>query len=579
MRNGNGTWPALAGAACLAALVAGCAHVPAGNRTGGGPSPEVSATGKVEFAAQYACATAPGLGYNTFEVYLENHTLEPVTFKTVDLDGVRLPEVNLLGAVAVLAGPEESTDEFPLSMPVLPQMKNVCWWQFYPSPRAESGRTVVLQVNLKETTMAGRRLVIADDRGRTLEVPIPPYRQPAKLIRAVTFEPGLGHIYVQVEGGAASLSRLRLNNADVPAFDMLRAAADARPKVLSLPAPFRIASGDALHVKVEFSDGSCRHALLKAMDGISLEAARVDADGKVARQFSLDPKPPCVMSPDVTCGDARIGGVKGGTAPVAVAARMQLRDQRPEALFGVSYCTAIYPELWNIYGQLGDAVYAKTYRFGWGHNVARHLEEEEADVEKARLSAAPRPFFWVPQRMGKVGTRHLEPEELDVLAWMALARGAKGIRYHFWMNGGPDPFARCPLLPQAMMDLDATIRKKEALLAPLLLESETTVDAGQGGKAKVYQAWSGTKGVLVMIRNLGYRTDAQPDNGGREPRFKAMPLEDVLVPADLPPWFKGSSAEDFLTGEKVELVAGRGAGKNLRLPRLGAYKLVWLPNS
>jgi len=82
-----------------------------------------------------------------------------------------------------------------------------------------------------------------------------------------------------------------------------------------------------------------------------------------------------------------------------------------------------------------------------------------------------------------------------------------------------------------------------------------------------------------MIRNLNYHTDRQPDNGGLDPRFKATALKDVLVPAELPPWFKGRKAEDFVTREMVVLTAGGPAGWNLLLPQLGAYKLVWLPNA
>ena len=397
---------------------------------------------------------------------------------------------------------------------------------------------------------------------------------PADVLSAVTFTPDFKRMYVQVTSRAEA-KRVWVNGDEVKAFRLLHRAMPSEPDVLAFDPPQPVHAGMPLYVKVELSNGRIRQELLRAMAGISLDTfVRLPAAERT--EYSLDENPPVVMlEGDPTCSDT-YGRRRGSSAPHMVSDRLHLFAKEKDKLAGLAYCTAIYPELWNIYGPIADAVYAKPYQLGWGYRKMKFLEEEEDAMRSTALTAAPRPMFWIPQRLKPHEGRHLEAAELETLGWVSLVRGGKGIRYHHWRpENEQDGFKDCPWLKSAIRELNRAVRSREQMLSALVLESEQKLEDKVGGWSKVYTSWAGEAGVLVMVRNLNYEADAMPPAGSTGSYFRVRMRKTVEVPLVLPTWLKGRVPVDFLSGENLPFEIEKGV-MQVTLPELGSYRLIWL---
>ena len=256
----------------------------------------------------------------------------------------------------------------------------------------------------------------------------------------------------------------------------------------------------------------------------------------------------------------------------------------PARLSAVDFCTALYPSIWNIYAPLADAVLAKPYQLHWGPDPARFIENEDDHLARAVTAANARPTVWVPERFHR--NRYVEGEELKILAWTALLRGVKGIRYHYWKNDMATPFRDCPDLGESMKEINPHIRSNAAILSPLLPHA-VRLDREQ--RVTVYEGWCGDAGVLLLVRNMRYTTDGNPNDNGRNPRFRAEASENVTVTFTPPPWLRPAAPTDLLTGEKIPVsaVEGRATASRLAvpspitltLPTLHTHRLIWIPNT
>jgi hypothetical protein len=558
-------------------FMAGCAHLGRGPvEIPDYPCPEISSTGKVEVAVQYAASTDPHTGFNTLEVYFQNRTLKPVEFKSVSVDGRTWPVVVARKIPSAIKSLSVGGQEFSLAPPVLAQDPDVTWWQFYPTAKAAAGETVVLQVNFKDASRIGRMLEVVDAEGKRVSIPVPRFLPPQTRITAITYPLDYSRVYVQYKSGAAKPQKLWLNNMPVSSFKVLESAVAGAPSMLAVKAPFKITTGMPLHVKLQFNNGDERHCLVRALNGISLDAPVAGKMGKIdPSTMGFDVCPPVEVSGyDVACSDTTRHS-KGGCAQAVTGERSGAFARHKDRLLGVAFCTAVYPELWNIYGQVADAVYSKSYRLGWSKNPHRFIEEEEKCATDTWLSAQPRPFLWVPDRFKTQGRRYMEPDELQVLAWTMLMRGAKGIRYHFWKDDVQQAFVESPGLPQGIAILDRQITTNRPTLSPLVLETERVIGEEGKGWIKVYTAWAGERGMLLMVRNLNYRCD--PENRSGQGGFVVQAKEHLPVDVALPNWIEPGITKDFLTGEPV-LTVRTGAGLRVELDRLGAFRMVWIEN-
>ena len=407
-------------------------------------------------------------------------------------------------------------------------------------------------------------------------ISVPRFVPPQTRITAVTYPLDYSSVYVQFQSNGIKPQQLWLNNMLVEPFKILVSAVPDAPSMLAVKSPFRIKTGVPLHVRIRFADGQERHCLVRALNGISLDAPLASKtkafDPSV---LGLDAHPSVEFSGyDVACNDAKHKN-QGGSAMAVTEERRAFSARHKDRLLGLVYCTAVYPELWNIYGQVADAVYAKSYRLGWAKNKPRFIEEEEECVTKAWLSAQPRPFLWIPDRWKPQGRRYLEPEELQVMGWTALVRGAKGIRYHFWKDAGQPAFAESTNLLQGIIELDRQIVTNKEALSSLALESERVIGEEGRGWIKVYTAWAGDSGILVMVRNLNYRSS--PGNQSGSSSFTVQAKEHLLVDVAVPEWMEPGTIRDFITGSPVKTTK-TAAGVQVELDRLDAYWLIWIEN-
>jgi hypothetical protein len=550
--------------------MAGCAHL-------GRPQEDKSLArdNSAAVTTQYAPSSGVRTGFNTFEVYLRNDSTKPVRYGTPRLNGKPLLDLSL-SRVTAPADVKLDGVQIPFPRNAWHTDSLVTWWQYYPGQDAKPGETVVLQINLRQAVTSQRMLEIPEIGGNCHTTTVSRFHMPDAALSAVTFTPDFKRMYVQVTSRNEA-KRIWVNGDEVKDFKLMRRADVLDPDMLAFAPPKPVSVGMPLHVKVEFADGRIRQELLRALAGISLDS-QVKLPASERAIYNLDEDPSVVLlDGDVTCSDT-YGHRKGSSAPRMAADRTQFALKHKNKLAGLGYCTAIYPELWNIYGPIADAVYAKPYQLGWGYRKMKFLEEEEDAMRSTAQTAAPRPMMWIPQRLCPVGGRHLEAAELEVLGWLSLVRGGKGLRYHQWRPvNETDGFKDCPWLRPAIRDLNKSVRAKEPLLSTLVLASERKLEDAPGGWIKVYTAWSGEAGMLVMVRNLNYEAESYPPAGSQGPYFRVKSRQNVTIPVALPSWLKASEPVDFLTGKQLSQ-ATNSSVMQVKLPELGAFALAWIAN-
>ena len=597
-------------------IVSGCATAPKPPPAFKIPVMPVAAPvvqSNLAWSAQYAGSLAPSTGFNTFEVYIENRGTNPVTFESAILNGKDLP---LPTPVPRLTLPDTiMIDGMPMKLDVIksPAADLATWWQFYPDRTVEPGQTIQFQINFRATPTVKQRLQLKTASGQVLDLPVQRFRMLEKEITAITYAPEFSKVHIQYTSvNATRPVRVWLNNQPVPSFRLLLPPDPSNPELLVFAPPGSnpLQPGQSLHVKLEFEDHDWRHALVRAMPGIVLDAPKLNnhPDRLEQREFTLDAEPPLVrFGGDFTCSDVKAED-KGGSAPVLVRDRLALYRQDKVCLGAIAYCTAMYPELWNIYGQLADGVYTKPYRLGFGHDPKRFIEEEEEAVAKAWLTARPRPYFYIPESF-KSRERLLEADELEVLGWLFMVKGAKGIRYHYCIH--PESgFADNKRLQAQIKTLNLELGDVRNLLAPAVFVSEKQISApcamarlpassstnaatdiknleetplpvrNADCPVKLYTAWAGDKGMIILVRNLDYITDAKADENGEKPRFKAKSRENMLLSVTLPEWLRVGAVRDMITGNLMAADQSKdsfGVRKlSFELDRLDAFKVIWI---
>lgn len=529
-------------------LAAGCTHLrwP----TGKASVPEQPA---VRVSGQYRPTMVPGVGCVTYEAYLTNNSRGPLAFTAASLDGHDLWK---------------------------DKPANVIWFQFYPTTDLARGQTIVFQICFREAPKKLQRLELRDFTEGLTTVPIPSFHLPKRFITAVTYSGDFRRVFVQVETGGAVPAVIEVNGRTVKSFSRL-AGGDAPKDVemLAFDAPFRIGSGMPLHVRVLFLGGGYCHSLVRALGGIVLDGFSVTG-APPPPELGLDADPAVVLlkspaSGDVACSDVK-ARTDGANAPAATAARFNAFRSDPTHLSAIHYCTGTYTCLWAIYGAVPDAVLVNPYSFGYTPTVSRFIEEELQYIRRGRESIRPRPLLYIPETCRR-HQRFLEAPELQVLAWSAILEGAKGLKYfHFDSDSGNTGLLKSPTLTAAVQDLNAQVRERNSLLVPLVLVSTSTVKTG-GASMEITQAWAGDAGVLLLLRNLDYKTDGEDDQMGKAPRFVVKGTSDVSIHVGLPEWLSCTEAVDFLTGEQLCPIPAGTRAVDIRIGRLDAMRLVWIP--
>ena len=529
--------------------------------------------GTLSAEVQY-CASAGDAGDETAEVLVRNGTDRPVAFVRVELDGTELP---LSAASVAKALRSFSFEGVRTRRPAQDPVAGVRWWQFYPSPRVGPGEAVAFQLNFDGRSRPCGLKLVTDD-GRSLSARVPRYAAPRRRIEHLAFSGDGGVLTLRYSKGAAPDS-LSVNGRQV-AFRLLEAGA-ARPGALVADLPRPVRQGRPTLVELGFPDGARRFALVRAMLGLCTVAAAGRGETNdfrpppepMRREYGFDRDMKVRRIPlDVVCDDTR-ANCHGANARTVLATRGEWLARTPDGLCGVAFCTALYPSAWNIYSQMADAVISKPYKLHWGVNVSRFVDEEDAFLGAVVRDVAPRPVLWVPERFRKL--RELEGDEFSVLAWCAMLRGVRGVRFHHWLNDPKDPFAGNPGLAAAVREFNAAFNRLRPRLERLVPAGESE---DRARRTAVLEGWSGDDGVLLLVRNLRYDVGIDPQTRRRVRPFSVSPVRGHVLSYRLPKWLSPGAAVDALTGEAIAGAVGNGL-YGMTLPELGAFRLVWIENA
>ena len=545
----------------------GCAHVPYGSL----PPP----TEEVVVSTLYRPMGSGELPSTTFEVYLQNTTTNAVSFESVALDGLALPEVT---------SPEWAKLKEPVKMEgagmLSPALASIAWWQFYPLPDVAPGETAVFQIQFAKGPEKEQKLVITDSVGKSISVTIPKFQyvQNPKTLRAITYTKDYRRMFVQYQSGRPNPVKVWVNNREVAKFSVLKPKEGDGANMLAFDAPLKIATGKSLHVKIAFKDNESCETLVRALSGIMLDAYGAD-DPSERKRLGLDEAPAVrlVRSGDVACADTRTRQI-GSCIPAVIGERSAnvQASAFSNTLTAVQYCVTTSPQLRATYGPAVDAALASPYSLSLWSDVSRLVEREELELGLAAESVAPRPWLWIPD-VFKRKARFLEPAELDAMAWTALIQGCKGVRYYQAFDTNGCGFTSCPLLDSEIVKLNGVIREREDVLSPLLPVNEETLGNRSKG-VRMYTSWVGDRGQLILLRNLDYRTDDQGDDNGKDPRFKVTPKQDLKVTFRLPDWLGYRDVRDFETGKRIKASCDKYRRVHLTVENLDSCAMLWVEN-
>ncbi|MBI2441222.1 MAG: hypothetical protein HYV35_07625 [Lentisphaerae bacterium] len=508
-------------------------------------------TNQVAVAAQWRVDVVPGAGRHTLEIYLHNTGASEMVL------------TNLQCAIPTLAG-------------------NIVWWQFYPDQRLNPGGTIVCQVHYGLPAINKHQLSLDVEGRDSITVSVPARQPPTRQITAISFAADYSRVYVQYQARNVKPRRVFLNGVGQTNYVRLAAPGGQGPDVLVLRPERAVTVGSPVAVRMQFKDSTWAEALVRAFSGIMCDAYLVNTAAE-RQALGLDADPgianfKTVWGGDPACYDVNQNRV-GASAAELLKERIALYAAQSNKLTAIHYCTASVVGVWDIYGQTADAAFASPYCLSHWRDVDRWLENEESFMVKAWLSARPRPWLYITDTFRKKA-RFCEAEELQTLVWVALLRGGKGIKYFAYhqVKTNQAGFVSCPPLMQAVKDLNAAIRQRQTRLAPLLPVSvETLGDARTG--VRVYTAWAGDLGVLLLLRNLDYTTDDQANADGAQPRFQVKLKENLRVPFVLPDWLSFGGVEDALTGAALKTSAPDAQRRiEMEIGPLAAMRLLWLPH-
>ena len=296
-------------------------------------------------------------------------------------------------------------------------------------------------------------------------------------------------------------------------------------------------------------------------------------DENVRNHYGFDPTLRLYRIPyDVACSDKK-SGIRGMNAQSVVAARIKRYASVPDGLSGVDFCTGLYPEVWNIYSQIGDVVISKPYKLHWGVTPQRFIDEEDAFISDVVANVAPRPVIWVPERFR--WARELDGKEFETLAWCAFMRGVRGMRVHHWFNSRTEPFAGNQGLADAMRKFNSDFNR----LRPVLERSiPMRCHERRDKRIMIYESWCGDEGVLLLVRNLRYDVGLDVKTKGRMRPYSVKPLSRCRFKLPMPKWFNPVRAADPLSGEEIFFKMQSGTCE-LFFENLQSYKLIWIQDT
>ncbi len=507
------------------------------------------------------------------EAYLTNQADQPVEWTKAFLNGQKLGEV------------------FP--------QRDLVWWQFYPTPMAKPGETIELQICLAHQPKEALKIEAETRMGQRVGTEISSYVSPSHQITGVSFSSDRRKVNATYDAPPLSeVVEIEVNGIDRTKSARILGQPDpARefPGMIEVTVPDPVAAGELVDLRLHFKNQAAAHCIVRASKGILLDAFGVPpANSRIRKLLGVDLAPNAVMTgSDPACCDRDPAMIPGADASYVLNERRSMYGSGDQRLALTFTCWSTTPAATlPIYGQCADGILTSPYRLGHSefipNELSRFLDEEENAFRWAQLGAQPRPWYWIPECyvLGENPfTRHhrmLENKELRSLAYAALGHGAKGINYFsFGVFGAMDPcraigFINSVPLTEEIKKLNADIRNLEAPLSSSLPMTSKTIGDGLTG-LRYYLLGSPQDGMVLIVRNLDYRTDLQQNELGDKPRFSSVVKKDVNLRIELPTWAAVSEASEVMKEE--------GGGFNCRiegkqaviqLGNLSVGRVIWL---
>ncbi|OVE75670.1 hypothetical protein BVX97_03870 [bacterium E08(2017)] len=469
------------------------------------------------------------------------------------------------------------------------------WHQFYPSSTVEPGQSIVYQMCLDEVPADSHlKLKMVDSLGMEhkyeakVERPAPKRstvqmigrrvspgaaKQPAKTgppeILRVTYASDYSRMFVQYRANGRKLNRTLINGSAIEGYAKLECADADIPQLLSIDPPMDVSTGLPLHITLEFEGDLRCDSLTRAVAGPALVAWR-DSRIEDNTPLGVDEQPVIQLTrPLDPTSDDRVHGELGSRAPKFIGEQKGAYLRNPGVLFAQRLTPSATASTRHIYEPIYDALNidscsVKTPVKNWS------LAREDAALESERNNGCDKPWVWSCDPH-KVLQADVPARTLDMLAWMSIMSGSKGINYvnpggydaHAMnstgmdMRGKPENFADYPEVVAAVNRINKDVKSSADMIAPLVPVQASNVSPDSS--LKQYTAWSGDKGIMVLVRG---------DQG-----ISKTGAVELSIPKPLGKRAKNAkdlfSAESFKTNDMDEQIT-------IELPDVDLFRVIWI---
>ncbi|MBI3986548.1 MAG: hypothetical protein HY343_06495 [Lentisphaerae bacterium] len=503
------------------------------------------------------------------EVYLSNLGTKPVTWA-----GARLTRHQ-----------REAQSDGQAGVEVGFLTNGVIWHHFYPTSNSPAGSAVVFQMVLKEWPTTNLTVSLSTADGQTFPVSFTNFLPVSSRLRDVVFSRDYRRMFIAYEAKEPNRAKaVRINGKglgkQVKSLETPKGKYPGWLKV-ELPEPFR--QGDPVHIVLWLTDGSVAQGLVRAWSGIYLDTLGLPEEEEDWRtEYGFDGKSRVkLLAGDPVWEDMGHGNIKGYSAERLVKERTAGYEAGKRALAASHMSFVASANSYQLYSACGDMLELGPTQLGYS-TLTNYLEGEERSADFAREAVLPRSLGWQVEA-ATIRDRLPEAGELRLEVYMALGRGARGLRYWTWSNTNEQLrcYSASPPLLNEIVRLNAEVRSLTPYLR--LAAPVEWVEAEGGYRYSVL--WSGDDGIMVIVRNTEYTSVRAVNALGMEPKFSYKPNEWVEVKVKKPKWLtpwrmdRGVVWEDLLTRQAVYGQFDETTQElKVEPPRLDLVTVLWLRN-
>jgi len=485
----------------------------------------------------------------------------------------------------------------------------VVWSRYLPSDQINPGQSAVLRFSAKLVIQdnpawvksSENKVLISLDNEKDLEINLPPVIEEWTRITSLTASSNYKTLFIGygVIRWISHPVKIKINGKEIatenwsqlsqPIEDwdeFQRTNYYGKPGLIKVKMPEDVKLGSWIWVRMEMDNGAIIHTSMKISSGVLIDAFGVEkSQGALRKELGLDLNPYAgLIDRDLSCQEMELG-TPGKLAEWVISQATQRSAGSPENLNYIYLCTAAaanshYP----LYSAMTDGLGFCRYTFSMTKQT-KFVEKEEFYCRVARRAAAPKPFIYIPETFTyKNVDRILEPGELRLLLYTAIGNGCKGVNYFIYGNPGEIlGFQSSPILLEEIKRLNKEIKNLEPILSPALFYCAHDIGDKVSGQ-KTYELWSGDTGVLLIMKNMDYTTDRNPNDMGKNPRFSYKQKADISLVIKKPEWLnlKTDNEGNFKAVNPLTMKSLTGKFKDgnmlFVIPNLELTEVIWIQN-